>query len=45
MSIAVIKQQAQAIIDISYKENDKDTILHLAKTIKDKVLEERKKYV
>lgn len=45
MSVTLIKQQAQAIIDICYKGKDKDAILKLTKCMREKVLDERRKYV
>lgn len=45
MTIEIIKRQAQNIIDITYKTNDKNLILNLTQEIKLKINEERKKYV
>ena len=45
MTLEIIKRQAQNIIDISYKTNDKLLILSIAQELKLKVNEERKKYV
>ncbi len=45
MTLNTIKKQAQNLIEISYKTNNKTLILNLTNEMKQKINEERKKYV
>ena len=45
MTLNTIKKQAQKLIEISYKTNNKTLILNLTNEMKQKINEERKKYV
>jgi len=45
MSLELLKQQAQAIIDLTYKKEEKKKILEIVKAMKKTLEEERKQYV